>query len=211
MSPQQLLGEDASVADDIYSLGATLYNLLTGKPPFYKGNIDLQIREKAPMPMAQRREALGGAGAPIPEAWECTVAMCLAKEPAQRPASIQEVAAALRDVAPANTSDAAVGRAPAKAPLPPASGPGTPYREIPKPAAPVAKSVALSDPPSALPEKSASSSQPPPPIAAIRSPSRDRSLDGPRKVPPAKMSSAAITATILGLFLLACLVLAWVL
>jgi serine/threonine protein kinase len=40
MSPQQLAGERGSDLDDIYSLGASLYELLTSKPPFYSGNID---------------------------------------------------------------------------------------------------------------------------------------------------------------------------
>ena len=35
MSPQQLDGERASNLDDIYSFGATVYELLTSKPPFH--------------------------------------------------------------------------------------------------------------------------------------------------------------------------------
>src|SRR5262249_48354725 len=38
MSPQQLEGNRPSVADDIYALGATLYELLTSQPPFYTGD-----------------------------------------------------------------------------------------------------------------------------------------------------------------------------
>ena len=42
MSPQQLEGKRGTHLDDIYSLGATLYDLLTSKPPFYSGNIGPQ-------------------------------------------------------------------------------------------------------------------------------------------------------------------------
>lgn len=91
MSPQQLLGEDTAPSDDIYSLGATLYDLLTGRPPFYQGNIDLQIREKVPPSIAQRRGAQGTGAEPVPEAWERTIAACLEKDPAKRPQSAAEV------------------------------------------------------------------------------------------------------------------------
>jgi serine/threonine protein kinase len=40
MSPQQLDGERTSPLDDVYSVGAVLYELLTSKPPFYRGQID---------------------------------------------------------------------------------------------------------------------------------------------------------------------------
>src|SRR5437667_8869315 len=92
MSPQQLDGERATHLDDIYSLGATIYELLTGEPPFCRGNIDKQIREKTPMSMTARRVDRGITNAdPIPETWENVVAACLAKDPAQRPQSAGEV------------------------------------------------------------------------------------------------------------------------
>jgi serine/threonine protein kinase len=92
MSPQQLDGERGSHLDDIYSLGATIYESLTSRPPFYAGNIDRQVREKIPPSMAQRRVELEITGNPIPKNWETTVAACLAKSPTKRPQSISEVA-----------------------------------------------------------------------------------------------------------------------
>jgi hypothetical protein len=91
MSPQQLDGEQGTPLDDIYSLGATIYELLTSKPPFFSGNIDRQIREKIPRPMSDRRIELEIEGEPINETWEKVVAACLQKEPSSRPQSVAEI------------------------------------------------------------------------------------------------------------------------
>jgi formylglycine-generating enzyme required for sulfatase activity len=98
MSPQQVQGRKPTVTDDIYSLGATLYDLLTGRPPFHRGDaysLMLQIRENAPLALAAQRAELESKGAPIPREWEETILACLAKEPDGRPRSAGEVAARL--------------------------------------------------------------------------------------------------------------------
>ncbi len=100
MSPQQLEGERGTHLDDIYSLGASVYELLTSKPPFYAGNIDRQIREKIPPSMTERRKEFEIEAQPIPALWEEWVAACLAKDPDRRPQSVTEIARQLQMPSP---------------------------------------------------------------------------------------------------------------
>src|SRR5581483_1692495 len=58
LSPQQAAGGLPTVLDDVYSLGASLYELLTSKPPFYTGDLLAQVNEKTPPPMTTRRKDL---------------------------------------------------------------------------------------------------------------------------------------------------------
>jgi serine/threonine protein kinase/tetratricopeptide (TPR) repeat protein len=96
MSPQQLDGEHGTHLDDVYSLGATLYDLLTSKPPFYSGNLDRQIHERVAPSMTERRKDLNIEPASVPPIWEETVGACLAKDPIKRPQSTAEVAKRLQ-------------------------------------------------------------------------------------------------------------------
>jgi serine/threonine protein kinase len=149
MSPQQLDGERGTPLDDVYSFGATMYELITSKPPFTSGNVDRQIREKIPPTMAARRKDLEVEGEMMDETWEKVIAACLAKDPARRPQSFVEIAQRLeiaspktvradRALQPPTTATASVpppapSTATATATMPP----------IPKPAGPNSIKIAL--------------------------------------------------------------------
>ena len=96
MSPQQANGEPSTPLDDIYGLGSTIYDLLTGKPPFYTGDIFRQIETRTAPSVAERRRELQVSMASVPPEWESLVADCLAKDTASRPQSAAEVIARLR-------------------------------------------------------------------------------------------------------------------
>jgi serine/threonine protein kinase/tetratricopeptide (TPR) repeat protein len=112
MSPQQLMGFPPAVTDDVYSLGATLYELFTCKPPFFRGSIERQIESMTPPSMTERRAELNVEGvAAIPEMWEKIVAACLDKDAAKRPQSVAEV---WRGVSAAMQAPVAVAPPPVK-------------------------------------------------------------------------------------------------
>lgn len=83
MSPQQLAGEPAAIADDIYAMGVLLYELLSGYPPFYPDVSAERIRKETPAPLPQRSD--------LPPALSDLVGRCLAKDPQQRPQSMREI------------------------------------------------------------------------------------------------------------------------
>ncbi len=95
MSPQQVEGRHPEITDDIYAVGAALYELLTGQPPFREGDIAEQILHDAPEPLSQRLLALG-IDNDIPADVAAMVMSCLAKNPEQRPQSALALAEWLR-------------------------------------------------------------------------------------------------------------------
>lgn len=142
-SPQQLMGEKPTEADDIYAVGATLYELLTGKPPFFRGDahtLMMQVRERQPAPLAERRAELELKGEKIPAEWEKTILACLAKKAPERPSSAHEVAERL-GLASAATLSAVPVEKPAPAVGEPAKGGRTDRRVKPLVAAGLAVAV----------------------------------------------------------------------
>lgn len=51
MSPEQQMGDAVDARSDVYSFAASLYELLSGNPPFHTGNVALQILQKQPEPI----------------------------------------------------------------------------------------------------------------------------------------------------------------
>jgi tetratricopeptide (TPR) repeat protein len=93
MSPEQALGQRTALdhRTDLYSLGATLYELLTGQPPFGGSDRQELLRQIAlEEPAPPRRCAKA-----IPTELETIVLKLLEKRPADRYATAQEVAADL--------------------------------------------------------------------------------------------------------------------
>ena len=88
MSPEQVRGDSLLIdrRSDLYSMGAVLYELLTGTPPFV-GSVEAVIRQTLqddPVPPRQRQPS-------IPLDLEIITLKCLAKEPQQRYGSSQQL------------------------------------------------------------------------------------------------------------------------
>ena len=82
-SPENAEGRKLDGRSDIYSIGILLFEMITGKPPFYaEGAVDLLLEhiEKKPPPLEVP-------GFPLPEPLKDAVARCLEKKPRRRPAS----------------------------------------------------------------------------------------------------------------------------
>jgi eukaryotic-like serine/threonine-protein kinase len=94
--PEQLRGEPLDVRADIYAVGATLYYLLTGQPPFDAPDLrELFARVTNEVPRSPRELR-----PQIPPRLAAVVMQCLAKAPADRPASYAALADVLRPFLP---------------------------------------------------------------------------------------------------------------
>jgi len=94
MSPEQVQSEELTAASDLYSLGAVMYELLTGYRPFRADNLSKllhQIVYATPPPIHTYRDDL-------PDDLEQVVAMTMLKDPEKRPKTGATLAADLTRV-----------------------------------------------------------------------------------------------------------------
>ena len=91
-APEQLRGRPLDVRADIYAVGATLYYLLTGQPPFTAKKMDELVDAVTSTPAPSPRSLVSA----IPPRLAAVVQRCLAKTPDKRPATYRELAEALR-------------------------------------------------------------------------------------------------------------------
>ena len=94
MPPEQVRGEAADARSDIYSFGASLYEMLTGKVPFDTDSqyalMSAQLNSDPPPPITLRND--------LPAALNQIILMCMAKDPDKRFQSADALRAALKTV-----------------------------------------------------------------------------------------------------------------
>ena len=88
MSPEQALGGDVDARSDLYGLGATAFYAFAGRPPFEgRSATEVLARQVTELP-----PSLASLGLAVPRKLASLVDQCLAKSPADRPASADALA-----------------------------------------------------------------------------------------------------------------------
>ena len=91
MAPEQLEGKEVTARSDLYSLGLVLYEILTGKRAFNATTLpELMKQRESSVPVSPSTLVRD-----LDPLVERVILRCLEKDPAQRPASALQVAAAL--------------------------------------------------------------------------------------------------------------------
>ncbi|MEE8163480.1 MAG: protein kinase, partial [Anaerolineae bacterium] len=91
MAPEQALGEEVTPRSDLYSLGAMLYEMVTGRPPFLGDDSVAIIGQHINTPPV----APTWHNSQCPRSLEALILRLLAKDPSERPESASDVLTAL--------------------------------------------------------------------------------------------------------------------
>ena len=105
-SPEQVRGRDVDLRSDLYSVGATLYALLAGKPPFTAtgaGEVLARILSEAPLPLREKEAKLS-------RGLERVVLRLLSKDPQKRFPDYASLRAALLPFSSAGMTAAGLAR-----------------------------------------------------------------------------------------------------
>jgi eukaryotic-like serine/threonine-protein kinase len=94
MSPEQIKGERVDARTDLYSLGITLFEMLSGRPPYESDSVMTMLMMHVQDPVPNLLELRPDVPAAVVE----IIYRALAKEPAERYATAAEMATALRNV-----------------------------------------------------------------------------------------------------------------
>ncbi|MCC6545546.1 molecular chaperone DnaK [Candidatus Sumerlaeota bacterium] len=81
MAPEQITGEGVDPRSDIYSLGIMMYELVSGHPPFYLGNIEYHHIHTPPPPLPDK----------VSPMLRRVIMRCVEKSPANRYQSVDEI------------------------------------------------------------------------------------------------------------------------
>jgi serine/threonine protein kinase len=100
MSPEQIKGEQPDRRSDIYSLGVTLFEMVSGRPPFEAESamtlMMMHINDPVPNPKSLNPE--------VPDGLVAVINKALAKDPNNRYQTAAQMAAALRNILSAGSS-----------------------------------------------------------------------------------------------------------
>jgi len=115
LSPEQVLAKEPDLRSDLYALGATLFFLATGEPPF-KGATAVEtarahLQRPPPSPREKRPE--------LSEGFAALVLRLLEKDPARRPQTAAQVEAGAEKVQAGEVPWPPLPPAPPEAPTPP--------------------------------------------------------------------------------------------